>query len=390
MRHAPDSRYSRQIVLPEIGERGQEVLRRSSVLQVGAGGLGCASLPYLAAAGFGRFTIADADTVQRHNLARQALYGDADLGLHKAECAARRLRTINPDIRVDSLNAMVTADNAEQLIREHDVIIDGSDNTATRYVLNDACFMIGRPLVFGGIHGYEGRVSVFDAPDTPCYRCIYPVPPSNDLLPNCAETGVLGVLPGVIGLLQAAEALKLRLELGESARGVVLHFNLLDASLERMSIPRDPDCPLCGPRAVIDRVQDPFGSAAAEASDVVRIEAAELAAHRRRGPLQILDLREAHEYARGHLPGARLCSFSAAGVYRTLLEQAAGRVDKQVPTVIYCATETRSTPAFRTMTRSGWADVRVLRGGLAAWRNAGFELATDAADDALSGGGEPA
>ncbi len=373
MQHSPDGRYSRQIALPEIGEQGQEILRRSSVLQVGAGGLGCASLPYLAAAGFGRITIADADTVQRHNLARQVLYGDADLGLHKADSAARRLRSINPDIRVDSLNAMVTAENAEQLIRDHDVIIDGSDNSATRYVLNDACFMIGRPLVFGGIHGFEGRVSVFDAPDTPCYRCVYPLPPPDEILPNCAEVGVLGVLPGIVGLLQAAEALKLRLDLGRSARGVMLHFNLLDFSLLSMSISRDPDCPLCGPRATIDRVQDPY-AAAPDEDDLARIEAGELVTLRRNGVVQLLDLREDHEFARGRLPGAQLYSFSAAGVYRSLLDEVSGRVDKNAPTVIYCATERRAAPAFRLMRQNGWRDLRVLRGGLAAWRNAGFEL----------------
>lgn len=373
MQYSPDGRYSRQIALPEIGERGQDILRRSSVLQVGAGGLGCASLPYLAAAGFGRITIADADTVMRHNLARQVLYGDADLGLNKADSAARRLRSINPDIRVDSLNAMVTAENAEQLIRNHDVIIDGSDNSATRYVLNDACFMIGRPLVFGGIHGFEGRVSVFDAPDTPCYRCVYPLPPPEEMLPNCAEVGVLGVLPGVIGLLQATEALKLRLEMDETARGAMLHFNLLDSSMQRMLISRDPDCPLCGLRATIDRVQDPYAGAV-EDDDLARIEAAELEALRRTGGVQLLDLREDHEFARGHLPGAKLYSFSAAGVYRSLLDEVSGRANKNTPTVIYCATERRAAPAFRSMTRSGWRDLRVLRGGLAAWRNAGFEL----------------
>jgi molybdopterin/thiamine biosynthesis adenylyltransferase/rhodanese-related sulfurtransferase len=244
-------RYSRHLRLPQVGLEGQRKLAQARMLLVGAGGLGSPAGFYLAAAGVGSIRLVDDDVVDRSNLQRQILHTDARIGVPKVESAAHALQALNPRTRIEALQARVGADNVESLLAEVDVVIDGSDNFMTRYLLNDACVRLAKPLVYGAVHRFEGQVSVFDAGRRrgalPCYRCLFPEPPSAAEAPNCAEAGVLGVLPGVVGLLQATEALKLLLGIGETLAGRLLHFDALGMRFRETRLPVDPDCPVCAP-----------------------------------------------------------------------------------------------------------------------------------------------
>jgi molybdopterin/thiamine biosynthesis adenylyltransferase/rhodanese-related sulfurtransferase len=242
-------RYSRHLLLPQVGEAGQQALRKARVLLVGAGGLGSPAAFYLAAAGVGTLCIADDDTVERSNLQRQILHTDARIGQSKVQSAAAALSALNPGVQVEAIAERVTAGNVARLLEGVDVVIDGADNFATRYLLNDACVRLGKPLVYGAVQQFEGQVSVFDAGrhrgQAPCYRCLFPAPPPAQLAPNCAEAGVLGVLPGVIGLLQATEAIKLLLGIGESLAGRLLNFDALSMRFHELRLKPDPACPVC-------------------------------------------------------------------------------------------------------------------------------------------------
>ena len=244
-------RYSRHLRLPQVGLEGQRRLARSRVLLVGAGGLGSPAGFYLAAAGVGTLRLVDDDRVDRSNLQRQILHAESDIGCPKVQSAAQSLQALNPRTRIEALPVRVMPENVESLLADVDVVIDGSDNFPTRYLLNDACVQLAKPLVYGAVHRFEGQASVFDAGRhrgrLPCYRCLFPEPPSADEAPNCAEAGVLGVLPGVIGLLQASEALKLLLGIGEPLAGRLLHFDALGARFRETRLGPDPDCPTCAP-----------------------------------------------------------------------------------------------------------------------------------------------
>ncbi|WP_295946908.1 molybdopterin-synthase adenylyltransferase MoeB [uncultured Xanthomonas sp.] len=244
-------RYSRHLRLPEVGVEGQRRLQAARVLLVGAGGLGSPAGFYLAAAGVGQLRIADDDVVERSNLQRQILHGDARIGQAKVDSAAASLGALNPGVRVEAVRERVTADNVERLLQDVDVVLDGSDNFPARYLLNDACVKLGKPLVYGAVQRFEGQVSVFDAGrrrgQAPCYRCLFPEPPPPEFAPNCADAGVLGVLPGIVGLLQANEVLKLLLEIGEPLRGRLLHFDALAMRFRETRLSADPQCPLCAP-----------------------------------------------------------------------------------------------------------------------------------------------
>src|SRR4249919_3992980 len=244
-------RYSRHLRLPQFGLDGQRKLERARMLLVGAGGLGSPAAFYLAAAGVGFLRLVDDDVVDRSNLQRQILHTDAGIGTAKVESAAQRLAALNPRIRIDPVQARVTTENVEALIRDVDVVIDGADNFPTRYLLSDACVQMGKPLVYGAVHRFEGQVSVFDAGrkrgEAPCYRCLFPEPPSAEDAPNCSEAGVFGVLPGLIGLLQATEALKLVLGIGQPLAGRLLHFDALSLRFRETRLGPDPDCPVCAP-----------------------------------------------------------------------------------------------------------------------------------------------
>src|SRR5690554_2171391 len=244
-------RYSRHMLLPEIGLEGQQRLQAARVLLLGAGGLGSPAAWYLAAAGVGTLRIADPDVVDRSNLHRQILHTEASIGTPKVESATDRLTALNPRTRIEAVQELVTSDNVERLLADVDVVIDGADNFAIRYLLNDACVKLEKPLVYGAVHRFEGQVSVFDAGrhrgEYPCYRCLFPEPPPPEFAPNCSEAGVLGILPGVVGLLEATEAIKLLLGLGEPLRGRLLHFDAMGMRFRETRLGPDPDCPLCAP-----------------------------------------------------------------------------------------------------------------------------------------------
>ncbi|MEM7442760.1 MAG: molybdopterin-synthase adenylyltransferase MoeB [Pseudomonadota bacterium] len=247
-------RYARHLILPEIGGPGQAKLLQSSALVVGAGGLGAPLLMYLAAAGFGRLGIVDDDVVDLSNLQRQVIHDTSGLGTPKVTSAANRVAVLNPDIAVEEIGARLTVSNAADLVASFDLVIDGSDNFATRYLLNDACYLAGKPLISAALLRFEGQLSVFRAhegPPHPCYRCLFPEPPPPDAVPNCAEAGVLGALAGVVGSLQAVESVKTVLDLGESLSGRLLLYDALSMRFTILQVPRDPACPLCGPKATI-------------------------------------------------------------------------------------------------------------------------------------------
>lgn len=247
-------RYSRHLKLPEVGDAGQRRLEAARVAMVGVGGLGSPAAFYLAAAGIGTLVLADDDIVDRSNLQRQILHTDARIGVPKTESARIALTALNPRVRIETLAERVTSDNVERLLDGADVVVDGADNFAVRYLLNDACVKLGKPLVYGAVHRFEGQVSVFDAGRrrgaAPCYRCLFPEPPPPDAAPNCAEAGVLGVLPGVIGLLQATEVIKLILGIGEALAGRLLHFDALAMRFRETRLSADPECPVCAPGRV--------------------------------------------------------------------------------------------------------------------------------------------
>jgi len=249
--HDFHDRYSRHLLLPEIGLRGQRRLELARVLMIGAGGLGSPAAFYLAAAGVGHLRIADDDVVERSNLQRQILHADTDIGMPKVDSAETRLSALNPRTKVEAVAERVTSANVERLLEDVDVVLDGADNFPVRYLLNDACVKLGKPLVYGAVHRFTGQVSVFDAGRqrgvAPCYRCLFPEPPPPEAAPNCSEAGVLGVLPGVVGMLQATEVLKLLLHVGEPLTGRLLNFDALSMRFRETRLPPDPDCPLCAP-----------------------------------------------------------------------------------------------------------------------------------------------
>jgi adenylyltransferase/sulfurtransferase len=249
-------RYGRHLIMPEVGLEGQRKLKSSSVLIVGAGGLGSPVALYLAAAGIGRIGIADSDTVDLTNLQRQILHSTESLGQPKTESAGRRLRNLNPEIEVEMYPTKLSSENTLQILKDYDVIVDGTDNFPTRYLINDACVLLGKPNVYGSIFRFEGQVSVFDAENGPCYRCVYPEPPPPGLVPSCAEGGVLGVLPGIIGTLQASEVIKLLLGIGESLIGRMLLFDALKVQFRELKTRKDPKCPVCGENPTISELID--------------------------------------------------------------------------------------------------------------------------------------
>lgn len=253
----PDiERYARHIIMPEVGPRGQQKLKEASVLIVGAGGLGSPAALYLAAAGIGRLGIADFDNVELSNLQRQVLFDDADVGLPKVEVAARRLAALSPHLQVDQHPVRVDSSNALALFEGYDVILDGSDNFPTRYLTNDACVLAGKPLAYGAVHRFEGQASLFHARQGPCYRCLFPTPPPPELAPSCAESGVLGILPGLIGAIQATEALKFILGLGRSLAGRLLLYDALNMDFREVRVPRNPACPICSDDPTITELID--------------------------------------------------------------------------------------------------------------------------------------
>ena len=356
-------RYARHLSLPDVGREGQERLRAARIVIIGAGGLGSPAALYLAAAGVGTLGIVDADRVELSNLQRQILHGTADVGSPKAVSATERIAALNPHVHVEPHELRFDAAHAADLLQRYDVVLDGSDNFPTRYLVNDTCVWLGKPLVYGSIFRFEGQVSVFDASRGPCYRCLYAEPPPPELVPNCAEGGVLGVLPGIIGSLQALEALKLVLGIGDSLVGRLVLFDALALAFRELRLRKDPDCPVCGARPTITEPIDyhafcGVNGAGIDRGDVIPEELArELAAGE--SPL-LLDVRQPWEWEIARIEGSRLVPL---GDLASRLRE----VDTRAAIVTICHHGLRSAQARELLRAAGYSRVRSLAGGIDDW-----------------------
>ena len=365
--HAEYERYSRHLILPEVGLEGQRRLKAARVLLVGAGGLGSPAALYLAAVGVGTLGLVDFDVVEASNLQRQILFTTEDVGRSKLASARTRLVAMNPGVRVETHETALTASNARELVASYDVVLDGTDNFPTRYLVNDACVMVGRPNAYGSIFRFEGQASVFATKDGPCYRCLHPEPPPPGLVPSCAEAGVLGVLPGVIGTIQATEAIKLILGIGEPLIGRFLIYDALRMRFREIKLRKDPDCPVCGANPAIRDLHEyeeyctparPGTHLNADPLDMTVIELKEKI-DRGNAPV-LIDVREPHEHAICQIPGAALIPMA----------QLPGRLSEFDPSqevVVHCRSGARSANAVAMMRSKGFSKARNLAGGVLAW-----------------------
>ncbi|MDW8129191.1 MAG: molybdopterin-synthase adenylyltransferase MoeB [Bryobacterales bacterium] len=360
-------RYSRHLIMPEVALEGQLKLRQASVLLVGAGGLGSPLALYLAAAGVGRIGLVDPDAVDLTNLQRQILYGTPDVGRKKLEAAAERLQALNPGVRLERYETALTSENALEILRDYDIVVDGTDNFPTRYLVNDACVLLGKPNVYGSIFRFEGQATVFAMPGGPCYRCLYPEPPPPGLVPSCAEGGVLGILPGLIGVIQATETIKLILGAGRPLVGRLLLYDALNMTFRELKIRRNPECPVCGDRPSIRELVDyyelcgaPRHSEQQGASqwDIEPRQLKQLLESRER--IVVVDVREPHEYRICHLPGAKLIPLNE-------LPRRLHELDSSEEIVVHCRSGQRSAKAVELLRQAGFRKVRNLRGGILAW-----------------------
>jgi len=359
-------RYSRHLILPDIGLTGQKRLKAARVLLVGAGGLGSPAALYLAAAGVGTIGLVDWDVVDVTNLQRQILHGTADVGRSKLDSARARLLDLNPHVQVETFAVRLTSDNALDIVGGFDVVVDGSDNFPTRYLVNDACVLLGKPNVYGSIFRFDGQASLFDARVGPCYRCLFADPPPPDLVPSCAEGGVLGVLPGIIGSIQALETIKLIVGVGETLVGRLLLFDARKLQFRELALTKDPECPVCGTHPTVTALIDyeafcGVGDGEGGTRDGLEIAAAELQREWRANPdLVLLDVREPHEYEIARIDGARLIPLSELpGRLREL--------DGRAEIVTHCHHGVRSLQALALLKGAGFANVRSLQGGIDAW-----------------------
>jgi molybdopterin/thiamine biosynthesis adenylyltransferase/rhodanese-related sulfurtransferase len=349
-------RYSRHLLLPEVGEDGQRRLKGTRLLLVGAGGLGSPAALYLAAAGIGRLTVVDPDRVDVTNLQRQVLYGVRDLGRSKAEAARDRLRDLNPHVQVEALPIRLDAGNALEFVRSHDLVVDGTDSFATRYVVNDACVLSGRPNVHASIYRFEGQATVLSAPGGPCYRCIYPSPPGPGEVPSCAEAGVLGVLPGILGAIQAAEAIRLAAGIGEPLVGRLLLVDALGMAFRTLRVAPDPLCPACGTGEIREVRED--AAACAGPLAVPEIDPAGMVQMLSGAePPLLVDVREPDEWQVAHIPGARLAPLSR-------LEAVIRGLDRGREVILYCRSGRRSQDAGALLRAAGFERVWSLAGGI--------------------------
>jgi molybdopterin/thiamine biosynthesis adenylyltransferase/rhodanese-related sulfurtransferase len=362
-------RYSRHLILPEVGLAGQKKICSTSVLCIGAGGLGSPIAMYLAAAGIGKLGILDFDTVDFSNLQRQIIHSTADVGRPKTESAKETISAINPNVEVVIHAARITSENALDIIRPYDIVVDGTDNFPTRYLTNDACVLLKKPNIYGSIFRFEGQASVF-APHLggPCYRCLYPEPPPPGMVPSCAEGGVLGVLPGIIGTIQATEILKLALGKGSSLVGRLLLFNALDMKFRELKLRRDPQCPLCGDKPTITELIDyemfcgiaPEPAEPSANPDEVTVQEMKRALSDRKAGIQVIDVREADEYEIAHVDGVPLFPLSTLGQKFTEL-------DPNQQYYIHCKSGVRSMRALGFLREQGFKYLKSVKGGIAAW-----------------------
>ena len=359
-------RYARHLSVPGVGEQGQRKLKASSVLMIGTGGLGSPAALYLAAAGVGRIGLIDPDTVDRSNLQRQILHGESWVGKPKLESAAARLREVNPHVELDLLPVRFTPENAMELVSRYDVVLDGCDNFPTRFLSNDACFFLKKPCVYGSIFRFDGQVTVF-APHLggPCYRCMLPSLPATGAAPSCEEAGVLGVLPGVIGSLQAMETIKLLLGIGDPPLGKLLCYDALATTFRSLRLRRDPACRLCGDAPSIDTVMNPETNASAScsvpATDVPAISAGDLAARidAGEGPF-VLDVRQPEEEAEGVIPGARMIPLPE-------LPERLAEIPADREIFVHCRSGGRSSRAVKLLREAGISGAVNITGGINAW-----------------------
>jgi len=366
-------RYSRHILLPEIGEEGQRRLKAARVLCIGAGGLGSPALLYLAAAGVGTIGLVDFDAVDVTNLQRQIVHDTASVGRSKVESAHARISALNPDVHVQAFNAPFSVANAKALVEAFDVIVDGTDNFPARYLVNDACVLYGKPNAWGSIFRFEGQAAIFAAPGGPCYRCLHPEPPPADLIPNCAEAGVLGVLPGIIGTIQATEAMKWILGIGEPLVGKLLIFDALKMRFRELTLPRDAGCPICGTCPTITGLSETGAFCEAQKGDSplysrIKGTASEMTPHELKARIDvgnapvILDVREPHEIAICRIRGS-------VAIPLGQLPQRLGELDASAETVVHCRSGGRSAKAVGLLRQAGFSSVHNLAGGILRWIN---------------------
>lgn len=371
--HAEIRRYSRHLILPEIGMTGQKKLKQASVLMVGAGGLGAPAAMYLAAAGVGRMGIVDFDVVDESNLQRQIIHGQGTVGVPKLKSAAARIRDINPNVEVVGYEEPLTSENALRIFADYDVIVDGTDNFPTRYLVNDACVLLGKPNAYGSIFRFEGQASVFWAQHGPCYRCLYPEPPPPGLVPSCAEGGVLGVLPGVIGVIQATEAVKLITGIGEPLIGRLMLYDALEMRFRELKLRKDPDCPVCGAHPTVTELIDYDAFCGVPARGTVQVDShgvpeitvtelkRKLDAGLERTNTLLIDVREPYEWQIAHIDGAQLIPKGQVHEHLHELSQA----DE---ILVQCRSGARSADVTKFLIDDiGFKNVKNVKGGILAW-----------------------
>jgi adenylyltransferase/sulfurtransferase len=363
------ARYSRHLIMPEVALDGQKRLKAGSVLLIGAGGLGSPLGLYLAAAGVGRIGLVDFDVVDFSNLQRQVLHGTPDVGRPKLQSARDRLHAINPEVRIDLYETHLTSSNALSILEPYDVVIDGTDNFPTRYLVNDACVLLKKPNVYGSIFRFDGQASVFHPPQGPCYRCLYPEPPPPGEVPSCAEGGVLGILPGLIGCIQATEGIKLLLGKGTPLVGRLLLYDALQMSFQEFKVRRNPRCPICGDHPTITRLIDyeqfcglrgqEAPAPAAEAAGDTTVEALKGRLDRHEDVF-VLDVRNPEEYTICRIPGSTLIPLPE-------LPRRLGELDRNRDIVVHCKSGMRSQKAAKLLREQGFTRVKNLKGGILAW-----------------------
>ena len=360
-------RYSRHLIMPEVGMEGQLKLKQAKVLLVGAGGLGAPLGLYLAAAGVGRLGLVDFDVVDFTNLQRQVTFSTSDVGRPKLEAARKRLSGLNPEIQIDTYETRLTSQNALEILREYDIIVDGTDNFPTRYLVNDACILLGKPNVYGSIFRFEGQATIFGYPGGPCYRCLYPEPPPPGLVPSCAEGGVLGVLPGIVGAIQAMETIKLILGRGDALVGRLLLFDALAMRFRELKLRKNPACPVCGEHRTITQLIDyeefcgiRGEEAPAATTQVPEITPRELKARLDHGDeVFILDVREPHEY--------QICNLRGHLIPLGDLPRRVHELDSSREIVAHCRSGKRSAEAVDLLRKAGFRKIWNLKGGILAW-----------------------
>ncbi|HET7270297.1 MAG TPA: molybdopterin-synthase adenylyltransferase MoeB [Rubrobacter sp.] len=361
------ARYSRHLIMPEVALDGQKKLKAAKVLTVGTGGLGSPLALYLAAAGVGTIGIVDFDVVDESNLQRQIIHGTSDIGRPKVDSAYDRLKDINPNVEVRVHEEALTSENALEIFEDYDVIVDGTDNFPTRYLVNDACVLLNKPNVYGSIFRFEGQASVFYAEEGPCYRCLYPEPPPPGLVPSCAEGGVLGILPGAIGTIQATETVKLLLGIGEPLIGRLLLYDALGMRFREMKLRKDPNCPVCGENPTVTELIDyqefcgiPQANAAEQENGVPEITVEELKQKLDNSEeINVLDVREPHEYEVANI-GVRLIPLGE-------LPQRLAELEQDEILAIHCKTGARSARAVKLLQDAGFQNVYNVKGGITAW-----------------------